>query len=136
MVAIIVEIVTIIKRHFFAGKDVPQGHDPDPVIFKLGFGVRRTTVIDETREVGLHAAIDVEFVVDVEDKIVAIDATSQGLFLGHPFSGVFDDGTAGGNAHLGVKAVAFDPGGSSFQGDASYVFVIHCSNPVSVGEKL
>jgi hypothetical protein len=135
MFAIIVQIVAIIKRHLFAGGNIAHGHDPDAIILELRFGVRRTTVIDEAREVALHTAINIELLIDVEDIMIAVDATAERLVLGESLPCVFDDRVTGANGHFGKKALAFNPRSPLFQNFGGYFFVIHWSNPICFAEK-
>jgi len=77
MFPVIVQIVAVIEGNFFSRKDVAQRHDPDFIVLELRLRIRRTTVIDKARKVALHTAINVEFLIDVEDVIVAFHAAPQ-----------------------------------------------------------
>jgi len=74
MLAIIVEIVTVIERNLLAGRDVSQSDNPHVLAIELSFGIGGATMVDEPSEIGVDAAVDIELVVDLENVVISVDA--------------------------------------------------------------
>src|SRR5215204_6090093 len=98
---VIIQIVTIVEGYLFTRRDVARGNDPDTVIFQLCLGVGRATMIYEACKVARDAAIKIEFLIDVEDIIIAFAATPRRLLFGDPLSSIFDNPVTGENFRSG-----------------------------------
>jgi len=91
MFLVILQVVTVIKRNFLAGLDVPQRPDPDAALFAKGLAIRRATVIEKTRRIPFDISVQIEFLVEAENKPVLRLAAMQRFRLGDALSNVFDD---------------------------------------------
>ena len=115
--------ITVVEGEFRAAGDGGEGDEEDTAILDLDVAVSFSGVVDEAGGGDFVAAVDDGFVVGDEEVIVggvvggvetsgfwaeAFAAASLGL--GDAFTGVFDQGGAGGDGASGVNAAAVDGG--------------------------
>src|SRR6266487_1582199 len=92
--AVILKIVAVVEGQLLARFDLAQSQNPDAVPVKFRFTIRRATVIDETRRIPGHVAVQVELVIQGEDVLVVLFAAPQRFGFGDLLAHVFDDARA------------------------------------------
>jgi len=71
MLPVIFQIVTVVERDFFPGPDAASRHNPDAPAVRFRLAVRVATVIQETRRIPRHIAVEVVDFIQRENVFVA-----------------------------------------------------------------
>lgn len=108
VLAIIHEVVTVIKRQLLPCPDIAYRHQPNASIHKPRLAIRLATVIQESRRVPIDIAIQIVLVINRKNVFVTALATCERFLFGDDFPNVFDDPRAGWNIDPSEAAVAVD----------------------------
>ena len=66
MIAVILQIVTVVERQLLPRPHVAQSHDPNLAVHLARFAIGLATVIEPTRRVPIHVPIEVELVIQMK----------------------------------------------------------------------
>ena len=110
MLPVIVQIITVVERDFRPGPDAASRHNPDAPAVRFRLAIRVATVIQKTRRVPWHVAVEVVGVIQRENVFVGRFAPAQRFSLGDLFADVFDDARASGDVRLRKPADAMNGG--------------------------
>src|SRR3954468_18533183 len=94
IVAIILEIITVVEGQFFARKDVANRDDPDVFALEERLAIRFATVIYETGRVPLHITIEIKPIADGENIFVLSFTAAKGFRFRNLLAGIFQNAQA------------------------------------------
>jgi hypothetical protein len=114
MLFVVLQVVAIVEREFFAGPKVAQRVNPDALVFHSRFAVRRATVIDESGRVPIDRAVEVERVRDGEDEKIVCLPAAQGFLFADAFAEILDNSRFRGHTHARENSHAVNAGGFDF----------------------
>ena len=91
MLAEILQVVAVVEGQFLADRDVAAGDDPDAALDQFRVAVGRATVVEKARRIGFHLTVEIKFLVEMEEAVVAGAAAAEGFTLGNPLAPILDD---------------------------------------------
>ena len=104
VLAIALQIVTVIEGDLFACRDKTAGYDPNVTVDEFGITIRGATVIEQARRIPLGAAIHIPLVIEVKDVGIVAGTAFDGFALGDTFALVFEEASPGRDSGSGKTA--------------------------------
>ena len=91
VVFVLIETVAVVVSDFLARLDATERHNPNLVAENFHKSIRCATVVQVTRRVPVHLAINVGFIVEGEDVTVVLLQSPRRFLLGDSLADILDE---------------------------------------------